>query len=67
MGLTEVLLSMVLWLISISAKAVDVGDKAPNFPMYGTMGEKVRRPLLSDGLERPRRHRSPALRCRDYG
>jgi peroxiredoxin len=35
-------MSTSLWLLAISALAIDVGDKAPDFVMHSTVGETVR-------------------------
>jgi thioredoxin-dependent peroxiredoxin len=34
-------LSLSLWLVPIPARAVEVGDKAPDFLMHSTVGETV--------------------------
>jgi AhpC/TSA family len=39
------LLSIALWMMPMPARAIDVGDKAPEFFMHSTVGETVR---LSD-------------------
>ena len=45
MSLAIVVLSLSLGIVPRPAKAVDVGDKAPDFLMHSTVGETVR---LSD-------------------
>jgi peroxiredoxin len=45
LGVAGVLLSVVLWLLPLSARALEVGDKAPDFLLHSTVGETVR---LSD-------------------
>jgi AhpC/TSA family len=40
-----VVLSIGLWMMPMPAPAVEVGDKAPDFLMHGTIAESVR---LSD-------------------
>lgn len=36
------LLSIALWMMPMPARAVEVGDKAPEFLMHSTVGETVR-------------------------
>jgi AhpC/TSA family len=43
--ITPILLSILALLIPMSAKALNVGDKAPDFLAFSTVGETVR---LSD-------------------
>jgi hypothetical protein len=45
LGVAVVLLSVGLWLLPLSARALEVGDKAPDFLLHSTVGETVR---LSD-------------------
>jgi peroxiredoxin len=45
MSIGAVVLSLGLGMMPLSATAVDVGDKAPDFLMHSTVGETVR---LSD-------------------
>jgi peroxiredoxin len=45
LGITVALLSVGLWLLPLSARALEVGDKAPDFLLHSTVGETVR---LSD-------------------
>jgi peroxiredoxin Q/BCP len=45
LGVAGVLLSVGLWLLPLSARALEVGDKAPDFLLHSTVGETVR---LSD-------------------
>jgi peroxiredoxin Q/BCP len=45
LGFAVVLLSIGLWLLPLSARALEVGDKAPDFLLHSTVGETVR---LSD-------------------
>jgi NAD(P)H-binding/AhpC/TSA family len=45
LGFAVVLLSVGLWLLPLSASALEVGDKAPDFLLHSTVGETVR---LSD-------------------
>ena len=40
-------LGIALWMVPMSAQAVEVGDKAPDFVMHSTVGETVQ---LSDYL-----------------
>jgi peroxiredoxin len=42
LAVAVVLMSMSVWLLQISALAIDVGDKAPDFVMHSTVGETVR-------------------------
>jgi peroxiredoxin len=42
LAVAVVLMSMSVWLLPISALAIDVGDKAPDFVMHSTVGETVR-------------------------
>jgi thioredoxin-dependent peroxiredoxin len=42
LAVAVVLMSTSLWLLAISALAIDVGDKAPDFVMHSTVGETVR-------------------------
>jgi AhpC/TSA family len=41
-GSAAALLSMALWMMPMLARAVEVGDKAPDFFMHSTVGETVR-------------------------
>jgi len=41
-GSAAALLSIALWMMPMPAKAVEVGDKAPEFFMHSTVGETVR-------------------------
>jgi AhpC/TSA family len=41
-GSAAALLSMALWMVPMLARAVEVGDKAPDFFMHSTVGETVR-------------------------
>jgi peroxiredoxin len=45
MGLMVVMLSISLLSMPMAARALDVGDKAPDFVMHSTVGESVK---LSD-------------------
>jgi len=45
LGIAGVLLSVGLWLLPLSGRALEVGDKAPDFLLHSTVGETVR---LSD-------------------
>jgi AhpC/TSA family protein len=40
-----ILISLLTWLMPLAAKALNVGDKAPDFLAFSTVGESVR---LSD-------------------
>jgi AhpC/TSA family protein len=40
-----ILISLLTWLMPMAAKALNVGDKAPDFLAFSTVGESVR---LSD-------------------
>ena len=44
-ALAAVVFTMGLWMVPMSAPAVEVGQQAPDFLMHSTMGETVR---LSD-------------------
>jgi hypothetical protein len=44
-GLTTILVSALVWLTPMVAKALNVGDLAPDFLAFSTVGEAVR---LSD-------------------
>jgi AhpC/TSA family len=41
-GSAAALLSIALWMMPMPARAVEVGDKAPEFFMHSTVGETVR-------------------------
>jgi hypothetical protein len=41
-GSAVALLSIALWMMPVLARAVEVGDKAPEFLMHSTVGETVR-------------------------
>ena len=41
-GSAAALLSIALWMMPMPVKAVEVGDKAPEFFMHSTVGETVR-------------------------
>ena len=45
--IATIVLSVLVLLTPMSAKALNVGDKAPDFTAFGTVGESVR---LSDYL-----------------
>ncbi len=45
MGIAAILVSILVWLTPIAAKALNVGDRAPGFLAFSTVGEAVR---LSD-------------------
>jgi hypothetical protein len=44
-GITTILVSALVWLTPMVAKALNVGDHAPDFLAFSTVGEAVR---LSD-------------------
>jgi hypothetical protein len=41
-GSAAALLSIALWMMPMPARAIEVGDKAPEFFMHSTVGETVR-------------------------
>jgi hypothetical protein len=45
MGIATILISILVWLMPMAAKALNVGDKAPDFLAFSTVGESIR---LSD-------------------